>query len=74
MDDYFVHYLGCKKAYYYNTLYNVEPTASGKEECLFRIQKIDEYLLLVEVIERLPWEIQKQVEKEYEETMKSLAG
>lgn len=67
--DSFVEYLAHKRAHYYHTLYKNKPTASRKEECLSRIQMIDEYTLLLEIINHLPLEVAKEVEYHYQERM-----
>ena len=72
--EYFVEYLAHKKAHYYYTLYKNKPSASRKEECLSRIQMMDEYILLMEVIDYLPLDIKKQVDKEYEERLEMLVS
>lgn len=70
--DNFVEYLAHKKAHYYYTLYKSKTSASRKEECLSRIQMMDEYILLLEIIAYLPLDIKRQVDKEYEERLEIL--
>jgi hypothetical protein len=55
-------------------LYKNKPSASQKDECLSRIKMMDEYILLLEVIDCLPLEIKKQVDKEYDEYLEILVS
>lgn len=70
----FVDFLAHKKAHYYYTLYKNKPSVSRREECLSRIKMLDEYVLLMEVIDYLPLEIKKQVDEEYEERLNMLVN
>jgi hypothetical protein len=72
--EFFIEYLANKKAHFYYTLYKNKPSASKKEECLARIKMLDEYVLLLEVIDYLPLDIKRQVDAEYEERLEILVS
>lgn len=68
MNEYLT-YLAEKKANYYYNLYKSNKRAERKEECLKRITMIDEYILLLDIIEHLPPRMHMQVDREYIESL-----
>lgn len=66
MND-FVEFLAKKKASHYYDLYKSGKQAERKEECLNRVKMIDEYVLLLEIIEYLPPDVKTKADELYKE-------
>lgn len=70
--DEFLTYLAEKKATYYYELYKSNKRAERKDECLKRISMIDEYILLLDIIENLPPGMRMQVDREYTKSLQRI--
>lgn len=66
MDD-FLKYLADRKYGYYYGLYKLQPHAYTEGECIDRLQRYERYKELINLIDNLPLEQKRTVDKFFEE-------